>query len=186
MTFFKKLIVALMATMTMAVAGGNIAPVAEPVVIVEQSKDFYVGLSTTISDSIVTSDFDTFSSTGYGAQAGYTFYRNGAFDASVEARYMAIVTGSVDNFDDYQTYGAYLKPRYDFGAVAMYGLIGYSAIDTINQDSDGFAYGAGLSTNVYGTELFIDYVTNDDNEFSGLQDGEFNNEIVTVGFNYRF
>ena len=178
--------VAALAAMTVTVAsfaGGNIAPVAEQAEIVE-SKDFYVGISTTLGDSIAQNDFESFTSTGYGAQAGYTFYRAGAFDTSVEARYTAIVTGSIEDFDNIQTYGAFLKPRYNFDAVSVYGLVGYSAVDRYAVSTDGFAYGLGLSTDVYGYEVFVDYVANDDNEFTGLQDGEFNNEIVSVGVNY--
>ncbi len=184
----KKIIVAALAASALVMAGGNIAPVEAPVVeAVEAEKDFYVGISTTLGDSIVQDDFEAFTSTGYGLQAGYTFYRNEAFEVAIEGRYMAILSGSFDNFGDVQTYGAFIKPGYDFGGITAYGLIGYAAIDRPNIDTDGFAYGGGLSADVYGYEIFVDYVTNDaDNDIFNAFEPDFKNEQVTIGMNYRW
>ncbi|MCD6435450.1 MAG: outer membrane beta-barrel protein [Clostridiales bacterium] len=182
----KKVILGLALAMSMVLAGGDIAPIEEVEVVQVQDKDFYVGVSTTIGDSIVTKEFETFSSTGYGIQAGYTFYRDGDFDTSVEARYMAVVTGSIDNFEDFETYGAFIKPRYNFEDMSVYGLIGYTAIDKYAFQSDGFAYGLGASVELDGYEIFVDYVINDDDEFNGLIDGDINNELIVIGLNYRF
>ncbi len=180
-------VAALALTSAFAFGGGNIAPVEVTTEVAEVNKDFYVGISTTIGDSIAQDGFETFSSTGYGVQAGYTFYRNDAFDVAVEARYMAIVRGSTDDFGDYQTYGAFIKPGYDFGGVKAYGLLGYSAVDRPVADVDGFAYGAGLSAEVYGYEVFVDYVTNDgDHDLFSTYGEDFTNEVVTIGMNYRF
>ncbi len=184
-----KFLVAALAALTLsaaAFAGGDIAPVVEvETAEVVVDKDFYVGISTTIGDSIVQSDFETFTSTGYGIQAGYTFYRNEAFDVAVEGRYTAIVVGPLEDFGDYQTYGAFIKPGYDFGALKAYALLGYTAVDKPQIDVDGFAVGLGLSTEVYGYELFVDYVANDA-DYDRFVDGDYNNEIVSVGVNYSF
>ncbi len=186
----KKILVAFVAFMTLgafAQAGGDIAPV-ETTSVAPVTKDFYVGISTTLGESITFEDFESFSSTGYGVQAGYVFYRDGNFDTAVEARYTTILRGDLE-FNDVANYGAFVKPGYNFGSVKAYGLVGYTAIDTPIGDTDGFAYGLGASTEVYGYELFIDYVINDDSEFSILGDFDtdsLNNEVLTVGINYKF
>ena len=180
----KKLIMAAALTLaltTAANAGGDIAPVAATVQ-VEANKDFYVGMSTTIGESFRGNDMDWFDTTAVGVQAGYTFYRAGTFDVSAEARYSTSWVHSDDIFD-YYTYGAYLKPAYDLGAVTVYGLVGYAAVEN-GRSTDGLAVGGGLAM-PFGTscEAFVDYVSmNDGTEF----DIDRGNEVVTLGVNYKF
>lgn len=178
MTNFKKLFVALMATMTMtmAMAGGDIAPAVDPQVSVEApvSKDFYVGVNTAVGVAGDRNNIDWFGFSTVGVDAGYTFYRNGGFETSVEGRY---ATDTSDWFETYN-YGVYLKPGYDMGGATAYGLIGYQ--DGFTHDAFDFdgelGYGGGLSTEVFGYDLFVDYLYGDTTK----------SEIVTVGLNYNF
>lgn len=162
-----------MATMTMAMAGGDVAPASAPVEVVETSKDFYVGIST----SVGVADPDNINWFGYttaGAQLGYTFHREGNFEASVEGRY---TTDTSDWFDTYN-YGVYAKPGYDLGGVTAYGLVGYQdghSNDVLDFDGE-LAYGGGVTTDILGYDVFADYIKGDDTK----------SEIVTVGVNYRF
>lgn len=180
MTFFKTLIASLamvVAFSSASVAGGDIAPVAEPVVVVEPaSKDFYVGVNTVIGVTQFTTDnLDWFSLSSVGVQAGYTFYRVEAFETSVEARYSTDVD---DIFDTYSV-GTFIKPAYNFQTTKAYGLLGYQETngDTLGSFGGELAYGGGASFDVFKNySVFADYVYGDDSA----------NEVVTVGLNYKF
>jgi len=188
---FKKILVALMATMTMAMAGGNYVPVVsapiQTIVVAPVVKDFYVGVSTSIGESITSNDFRTFESTSVGLDAGYVFYRNGAFTTAVEGRYTTIMGSFADNFGDVYTVAGFVKPQYNFGDLGVYALAGYSYVDNGLVDTDGFAYGVGASYAINGTyDVFVDYVANDDQDLDGFTNTNFSNEIVSVGVNYNF
>lgn len=174
MTIFKTLLVALMATMTIAQAGGDIAPAMEPIVVVEPAdKNAYVGISTIVG----VTDPDNINWFGYttlGVQAGYTVLRSGNWETAVEARYN---TDTANFFDTYN-YGAYVKPGYNFGNAQVYGLVGYQDGHTNGfTDFEGeLGYGGGVLTTIYDLEVFADYLYGDKTQ----------SEVVTVGLNYRF
>lgn len=184
---------ALMATMTLGLAGGDIAPVEAPCAIAEPVvKDFYVG----VNGQALTRTVDTtylggvnFDDTGYGigAQAGWVFFRTGGFSTALEGRY----TYSWDNglLGDTGVLSGYLKPAYNFGPASAYALIGYSSVDvqTIGT-SDGFAWGLGLSTDLTDTfEAFVDFTTNPDfNDGTYLAVTNFDHKVITLGLNYKF
>lgn len=159
---------------TMIMAGGDVAPVSAPVEVVEvETKDFYVGVSTVVG----VTDPDNINWFGYttaGVQAGWTGFRAGNFETSIEARY---ATDTANWFDTY-SYGAYVKPGYDLGGVTAYGLVGYQDGDSNDfADFEGeLAYGGGVLTDVLGLEVFADYLYGDKTK----------SEVVTVGVNYRF
>jgi len=187
MTKLKTLLVAMLASITLY-AGGDIAPV-EPAVevpVVQNTKDFYVGGSIIAGESITSDKFKTFETTGVGIDAGYVFYRNGDFSAAVEGRYNTLFS-SIDDFGDVYTIAGFLKPQYNVCDVGVYGLFGYSNVDNGKDEADGFAYGIGASYALNEDfDVFADYVVNDNSDLDGLQDGDFNKEIVSVGVNYKF
>lgn len=189
----KKILLAAIAALTfgaVAQAGGDIIPVQE-VVVVPAEKDFYVGFSgqTVLSDRASRTDFLDDAAYGVGVQAGYTFLRSGAFSTAVEARYT--YSWADKSLGDTGVLSAFLKPGYDFGPVAVYGLVGYANVDVdaFGSNSD-WAYGAGLSTELSSSwEVFVDYTVNPDYDKADLTSfdiSKFDNEVVTVGLNYKF
>ena len=178
MTNFKRILVALMATMTMTMAGGDIAPVTElaPVEVTPATKDFYVGLSTIAAAGTDYNTLNWFQATTVGAQVGLVAYRSGDISVSLEGRY---ATDTQHTFDVYN-WGGFVKPAYDFEVATIYGLVGYTETSAHSVSEDGVAYGAGVSTTVADSyELFVDYVRND-----GWDCGA--GDLVTVGVNYKF
>jgi opacity protein-like surface antigen len=148
--------VAVLAMSSFAVAGGDIAPVEEPVVVVEEAtvtdSGFYLGLAygagniestidyyedtsystTSMEDESWTNDFD------YGTimlQAGYKFNSY----IAIEGRYWLGLDESVTIYDmeddeDYtgdlniNTWGIYVKPMYPVtDAFDIYALLGYAS-----------------------------------------------------------
>lgn len=171
----KKMIVATAVATTMAMAGGDII-VAETQVAPVETKDFYVGISTMIGSGDDHNKLEWFERTTVGAQAGWIPFRSGNFSTALEARYST----DTQNFGDAYTAGAFVKPTYSFENASVYALAGYTTIVADNGsfgDNDGFAYGAGVATPfIMNTELFADYVRNDNPQF----------DTVTVGVNYKF
>lgn len=198
MTFLKKAMVALAATFTMAVAGGDVAPISEPTVIievVEAESNFYAGVNAqaVLGDRLDYLGLDIFDDADYGVgvQAGYTFLRSGNFSTAVEARYT--YSWSDRTLGDTGILSGFVKPAYDFGPVSAYALVGYSEVDisgSVNGtnigSSDGFAWGLGLAGDVADNlELFVDYTVNPGFD-TGFDIADFDNEVVTVGINYLF
>ena len=130
-------LVAMLATSTMIMAGGDIAPVEAEVVVIPTTKDFYIGFNTELAKDTV-----WFSDSTIGVQAGWTFFRAGAFDTAVEARY---TTNISDAFDTY-SYGAFIKPGYSFDVVKAYGLVGYSDSNDNDFSDLNFLTAAIMST----------------------------------------
>ena len=188
----KKILFALMATMTMAFAGGDIAPVAEVAPVqVAPVKNWYVGGALTANQAF--EDRDWFStndknsmSYGIGGQLGYVFYRSGDFSTAVEGRITYTFMGDADGSNDFWTGDALIKPAYAFGDVSVYGLAGYTYADydiaNFNESSvDGFVWGGGVEYAIDNTwSVFGDYTVRPE-----IADG-VDNEVVTVGVNYKF
>ena len=171
----KKILTGLALAGTMVMAGGDIAPVEAKVVpVVEDTKDFYVGINTVVGVGGERQNIDWFGMTNVGVLGGYTFTRKDNIEVSVEARYS---TKTSDLFKDY-TVGAYVKPGYDLGGVTAYGLVGYQdASGSPEFDFGGeVAYGGGVTTDILGYDVFADYLRGD----------KTRSEIVTIGVNYRF
>ncbi len=187
-----KILTGLALASTLTLAGGDIAPIKTITPTqVEVSKDFYVGLSTVLGNSVTNKDFEWFNASSVGIQGGYTFYRDGKFDTSVEARYTSIYRDVAD-YGDVQNYGVFIKPSYDLTVAKVYGLVGYTATDFKQDklDTDGWAVGIGASKEVYpNVEVFVDYVINDDSSLTGIREFDvayLDNQILTLGVNYKF
>ncbi len=181
---------------TIANAGGDIAPIEEPVVVtMEVTNDFYVGGALTAVQTYVDSSWfdDTIDAkTGYGLgiQGGYVFYRGYDITVAAEARLGSTLWAYGWYDADLLTYSALLKPQYNFGDFGIYGLAGYGVSD-FNSDfggdkSDGFVWGGGAAYAIDSTwSVFVDYTVNP--EFRGfLPNEDVKNDTIGLGFNYSF
>ena len=190
----KKFIMALVATMTMSVmtfAGGDIAPVEEPAIAAPVTKDFYVGGHWTANQAFVDGDRSWFEDDdrlayGLGGQVGYTFFRSGDFTTAVEGRVTYTFMGDADG-SEFWTGDVMLKPGYAFGDFGVYALAGYTYtdfdIDNFGDDTvDGFVWGGGAQYAINDTvEVFADYTVRPE-----IIKDVVNNEVITIGFNYKF
>ena len=193
---FNLSLVAILAMSTFAMAGGDIAPVEEPVVVVpevvESTGGFYLGGAYGYGDM-------EFSETGYShnenfdsfmLQAGYKFNPY----IAVEGRYWLT---SEDSWDDWNedfsadSWGIYVKPMYPVtNELDVYALLGYGDTDPEiggqgpDYDTDGFQWGLGASYDVTdNVAVFVDYV----NLYDDTNDGEdLTIDTVNFGVTYTF
>ena len=193
------IMMALVASMTMAFAGGDIAPAVE-VEVAPVAKNFYVGGALTAQQTYLNGTSDWFndtitSETGYGAQAqvGYVFFRSGDFSTAIEGRVAKTLYGyGIDEFEldgdtALLTYSALIKPQYNFGEFGVYGLVGYG---TSKVTDSGFSarandvvWGGGANYALGDTwEVFADYTVNP--AFEDVVNVE--NDVIAVGVNYKF
>lgn len=187
----KKIMLGLMATVAMLVAGGDIAPIAQVDEASAPSKDFYVGGSLTAigrSSDLGVFDSGAWDETAYGigAQAGWVFFRSGDFSTSIEGRASYAWDNGV--LGDTWTIGAFIKPEYDFGTLSVYGLAGYSRIftDEIGGDN-GFTWGLGAEVPVAeNLTVFVDYTSTANLNPSYSSSADFDYNVVTLGLNYKF
>jgi opacity protein-like surface antigen len=141
--------VAVFAMSSFAVAGGDIAPIEEPVVevpeVVVTDSGFYIGAaygyltaestasyssgSESYSDKFVDDNFDEIM-----LQAGYQFNKY----VAVEGRYWIGTESSIDWITDrgvqssdvsIDAWGIYVRPQYFWGDFSLYALLGYGAAE---------------------------------------------------------
>ena len=178
--------VAVLAMGSFAVAGGDIAPVEEPVVVVEpvvSDAGFYLGLAYGYADVDASvqnrsaagkptykTGLDSYSSVLL--QAGYDFNKYVAvegrywFGISEDYTILGLTPGNnTNNYSaDFDTWGIYVKPQYPItDAFKVYALLGYANTDSGNafQDTtaDGFSWGLGAAYSLTENfSIFIDYV----------------------------
>ena len=193
---FNLSLVTVLAMSTFAVAGGDIAPVEEPVVVEEVVEDtanddgFYLGLAY----SATSIDVDGYDEGGYDlggsddadsfmVQVGYKFNPY----IAVEARYWNGNRG-VD------AYGLYAKPMYPVtDAFDVYGLLGYGNAgaepddgygDTMTLDDSTFQWGLGVSyAFTESFAVFADFVELYNSDYNGI---DYSLDTVNVGVTYQF
>ena len=187
--------VAVLAMSSFAVAGGDIAPVEEPVVVVEPvvtDAGFYIGgaygYGTMELSEIEYSHDENFNS--FMLQAGYKFNSY----VAVEGRYWFT---SEDSWDDWNedfsadSWGIYVKPMYPVtNELDIYALLGYGDTDPEiggqgpDYDTDGFQWGLGASYDVTNNvAVFVDYV----NLYDDTNDGEdLTIDTINFGVTYQF
>jgi len=199
-------LVTVLAMSTFAIAGGDIAPVEEPMVevvtpVVDDSS-FYVGLAysymnLTVDDGYTEGDYTGNAIT---ALAGYNFNKY----IAVEGRYSVVLgditedygAGERDIDAEMSNIGLYLKPMYPIGGLTLYGLLGYGQV-TFDRDwmeykaeESGFQWGLGASYAVNDNiGVFVDYTRLYDDE--GFSDCFCVVENVVVdainfGLTYKF
>jgi len=213
----KKITLSLIASMAMAgtlMAGGDIAPVVEDVVVevaapsVDMS-GFYIGTGYSAQNS----DVDDYSynvkvdvdSDNWLFVAGYDYNRyigiEGRYSFSVGDVDLKDSSGFSESSDNYETenMAIYLKPQYlmDNG-FGVYGLIGYGKTTFENStekgDDTGFAWGLGAKYTIDNWSLFVDYtdlVT--DGDLDGIEaspgvpaDLNVNTDSWNFGVTYKF
>ena len=189
---------------TMIMAGGDIAPVEEPIIVPEPvivDGGLYLGLAygfmnvdytrTDIATTDTTGSFDEdFSSIML--QAGYKFNSY----VAIEGRYwfgiddvtLPLYTDAIDAPD---AWGIYVKPMYPVtDAFDVYALLGYANTDTSLNTVDGFSWGLGASyAFTDSVAMFVDYTSlyNDDRDLpGGLINKEYDINTVNVGVTYNF
>ncbi len=185
---FNLSLVTVLAMSAFAVAGGDIAPVEEPVVVVpevlvESNSAFYLGAAygllsadaeETFPGGNLTYDTESNDYDQFMLQAGYKFNDY----VAVEGRYwIGMSDSSWDNVWDndgeltaeLDTWGIYVKPMYPVTEnFDIYALLGYASSDyvikgsgyTWDQDAfDGFSWGLGADyAFTESISVFVDYV----------------------------
>ncbi|RUM72778.1 MAG: porin family protein [Sulfurovum sp.] len=204
MKTFKHTLSALLITSSVAMAGGDIAPV-EPVVETPQVTEapapalngFYAGLGySCLQMGLDTPDVDIKAMSGISLTAGYEINPY----LAVEGRYTVNVgdinykTWNIDEDKswDLSNIGLYLKPKYTYNQFGLYGLLGYGQVTFDNGTSyseAGLQYGAGV--NMMATdniEVYADYRRLYDD--TGFDDYVQNRDVAvnsfTFGANYHF
>ena len=195
-------LISILALSRLAFAGGDIAPVEEPVIVapVIDNSAFYLGLG--IGDATVNDDFtsEEFSATTLMLQAGYQYNQY----VAVEGRYTFAVntdytpgntTASSSDYDgDFSSWGVYVKPMYPIGDFTLYALLGYGGVmldDLVGGDAyeDGFQWGLGAGY-AFSEQIsiFVDYVSlYDDTGFDyRAQFDDVDSDTWTVGMSYKF
>ena len=194
-------IAAIVAMSSFAIAGGDVAPIEEPVVVVEPVVDnssFYVGLAYSYINAEID---DTEKGNAYSLIAGYNFNQY----IAIEGRYGQTV-GDMDVSDAANslgncvgdcerevTYAAlYLKPQYPVTeSFGIYALLGYGEVKARETSGDGFQWGLGANYKITeNTSIFIDYTSlyNDDLDNVIVAGETFDSQITStsVGFTYSF
>ena len=197
---FNLSLVAILATSTFAMAGGDIAPVEPVVEYVEPAAEvggFYVGAAYGWQN--LTIDFGSIM-----IDAGYKFNPY----IAVEGRYWFGLSSSqglgwtTDLPSDItiDAWGIYAKPMYPVtDAFNIYGLLGYGSTDATydraiggtytSESLDGFSWGLGadyaFTDNV---SVFVDYVSliNAESTSIDLYPVEVSVESINFGINYTF
>jgi len=202
---FTLLIAAVMAMSTFAIAGGDIAPVEEPMVEVvapvADDSGFYVGLG--YSYMKLTNEDEgregDYTGNAITALAGYNFNKY----IAVEGRYSVVLgditedwgNGESDIDGEMSNIGLYLKPMYPIGGLTLYGLLGYGQVtfehDTWPKDKEsGFQWGLGASYAMNDNiGVFVDYTRlYDDEGFSDCFCFVDNVVVdsINVGLTYKF
>lgn len=210
---FNLSLVAVLAMSTFAIAGGDIAPIEEPMVepVVEDSGTFYLGLgygafnneisfSETIGAVTTRTSIDDSMDTVL-LQAGYEFNEY----IAVEGRYWIGASDLGDLTGDFSAWGLYVKPQYPVAeAFNVYALLGYgytdldfdnASIDYLNTSS--FSWGLGAEYKfTENVSIFLDYVSVGDTDeidfrhIGGLTDITVDADVavttVNFGVTYRF
>ena len=204
-------LVAVLAMSSFAVAGGDVAPIEEPIVVVEPEVDnsaFYLGLgygyfneeiSFDLSDNLAYSDDESMNTVMF--QAGYEFNEF----IAVEGRYWLGLSDLGDAEGDFSTWGIYVKPQYPVTeAFNIYALLGYAsteldfdnaAVDYL--DTSSFSWGLGVEYKfTENLSLFADYVSvgdTDEIDFRHIDgdtdvtvDADIAIYTMNFGLTYRF
>ena len=184
-------LVSVMALSSFSFAGGDIAPMVEEPIIVEDNSAFYVGVGygyfNQNVDNFQANDFEL-DADSIMLQAGYQYNEY----LAVEGRYWIGVgditqTGDLSVFDqsgDYDSWGLYVKPMYPVTEdLDVYALLGYASNSVSFDngaywDTDGFSWGLGAQYEVMDNVLlFVDYVN------MGMQDSvdlSYNNTVSNI------
>ncbi len=199
-------IVSILALSGLAYAGGDVAPIVEPVVVpvsVVDDSGFYVGAGYSILNynevynDGVTADVDL---QGLTVIAGYQFNSY----ISLEGRYTKDVGGSDEDWSDGRSrtdienemsnLALYVKPSYQIDSFKLYALLGYGQMsyqykETAEQKDSGFQWGLGASYSFYdNVSIFVDYTKlyDDTGLDNYIADVDYEADAWTFGITYLF
>ncbi len=197
---FNLSLVAVVAMSTFAIAGGDIAPIIDPVIdeptveapVVPSIGSFYLGLAYSYMNVNKQEiggpvEIDT-SGNAYTLLAGYNI--NPYF--AIEGRYSATVgdlnvdngTTDTDVDADLSNMGLYIKPMYPITNFNLYALLGYGEVELEDETESGFQWGLGASYSVNeNIAVFTDYTRLYDDSDDGA---DVVVDAFTVGLNYKF
>lgn len=201
MKIIKISMVSMILTSTAVMAGGDIAPV-EPIIEVPVAAEtstktgFYAGLSYSCMQLTGDTPDQEYMGNGISISAGYNINKF----LAIEGRYTTSIgdinyqTWNVDEdvSGDLSNIAIYLKPKYSFGTMGLYGLIGYGQTELnegVSAKETSFQYGAGITASMNDSvEFFVDYRRLfDDTGFDTLSS---NQDIAvnswSLGVNYNF
>ncbi len=196
-------LVSILALSGVVYAGGDIAPMVEPVVeepIVIDNSAFYLGLgfgTASVNDDYTNEEVDV---NTVMLQAGYQYNEyvaiEGRYTFGFNTDYDPGNTGnsSSDYDDDFSSWGIYVKPMYPIGDFSLYALLGYGGVmlDSLEQGDayeSGFQWGLGAGyAFTEEVSVFIDYVSlYDDTGFDyRAQNVDVDSDTWTVGVSYKF
>ena len=199
----KKVALSLVSVMVLnglAFAGGDIAPVVEEPIIVEDNSAFYLGLG--VGAAAVNFDYygEEFTATTLMLQAGYQYNDY----VSLEGRYTFGFSTDYDigtnlnasAYDgDFTSWGIYVKPMYpvteEFDVYALLGYGGVMLSDLNNGDAyeSGFQWGLGAQYAVTDSvAVFVDYVSlyNDTGFDYVAKLEDVDSDTWTLGVSYKF
>jgi len=200
MKTIKLSLVSILALGSFSFAGGDITPVVEEPMLVEDNSAFYLGLGV---GSGAINDNTTGEEIKRGLvmlQAGYQYNDY----VAVEGRYTFGVSTSYDEGswnaaqdydDDMTSWGIYLKPMYPVTeAFDIYALLGYGGVMLNNVAGgdpyeSGFQWGLGVQYEVTDSVVvFVDYVSlYDDTGFDyRAQLDDVDADEWTLGVSYKF
>lgn len=194
--------VSVLALSSCLMAGGDVAPVEEAVVMpLVDNAAFYIGLGAgqaAINDDTTSEEI---TSTMIMLQAGYQYNAYIALEGRVSFGFntdydpgtTANTGGEYDS--DISSWGIYVKPMYPVtDAFDIYALLGYGGVQLGNLENgdayeSGFQWGLGVQYEVVENVLiFADYVKlYDDTGFDyRAQHDDVNADAWTVGLSYKF
>jgi len=198
----KKIILSLVSVLALnsfAFAGGDLAPVVEPI-IEEDNSAFYIGLGI---DSMELNDDTTgeeITRGGVSFIAGYQYNEyiaiEGRYNLGISTDYNEGTWQAVQDYDDDMTaWGIYLKPMYPITEeFDIYALLGYGGIELTNiaggdPYESGFQWGLGAQYEVVESwTISLDYVSLYDG--TGLdyraQLDDIDADIWTLAVSYKF
>ena len=191
-------LVSIMALSGLAFAGGDIEPVAEPIVEAVDNSAFYIGLGMGGAELNVDATNEQFTSTALMLQAGYQYNEyvalEGRYSFGFSTDYDQGITTGLATYGDISSWGIYVKPMYPIGDFSIYGLLGYGGVmlsDVRNGDAyeNGFQYGLGASYDVTeNVSVFADYVwLYDDTGFDYVAiSNDVDVNVWTLGVSYEF
>lgn len=195
-------LVSILALSSFVMAGGNVAPVEEPVVVpvVVDNSAFYIGLgfgATSLNDDQTNEEF---SSSQVMLQAGYQYNQYVALEGRASfgfnTDYDRGYTNNINDggADDLSNWGIYVKPMYPIADFSVYALLGYGGVQLDNLESgdayeSGFQWGLGAQYAVTeNVSVFADYVKlYDDTGFDyRAQLEDVDSDVWTLGVSYKF
>ena len=195
---------------TISMAGGDIAPVEDPIeaVYTEDESGPYLGLG--VASMRLKNDFtnEKFSSTGIMLQAGYQFNAyiavEGRYTVNVgDLKYRHGMTRNLNYNDypgDFYNLGIYAKPMISYDDFSFYALLGYgevtltdlpqpSRLGSVNRAESGFQWGLGAAyTFMDDVSVSVDYVKlYDDKGFDHrAKRANINSHLWTLAVSYAF